>query len=128
MSAPYILVVDDEPDICRLVKEILEDEDYEVGTAEHGASARRALRERRPDLILLDLAMPGIDGYAVLRQIRQREETAGTPRMPIILLTAYVKSAFKDEELLQQVNGVITKPVTTQKLEVELTAILEEKA
>ena len=58
MSATHILVVDDEPDIRRLVKEILEDEGYAVASAENGEGARRALRDRRPDLILLDIWMP----------------------------------------------------------------------
>ena len=55
MSAPYILVVDDEPDIRDLVKDILEDEGYAVSTAENAAAAREARRVQRPDLILLDI-------------------------------------------------------------------------
>lgn len=68
MSAPHILVVDDEPDIRNLVQEILEDEEYSVSTAEDGASARVALRERRPDLILLDIWMPDVDGISLLKE------------------------------------------------------------
>ena len=64
MSAPYILVVDDEPDIRTLVKEILEDEEYDVSMAEDGSAARKALRDRRPDLVLLDIWMPDVDGIS----------------------------------------------------------------
>ena len=68
MSAPYVLVVDDEPDIRTLVKEILEDEGYGVGVAENAESAREARRARRPDLILLDIWMPDTDGISLLRE------------------------------------------------------------
>ena len=69
MSAPHILVVDDEPDIRALVQEILEDEGFLVAIAENGESARHALRDRRSDLILLDIVMPGIGGIHSTRQI-----------------------------------------------------------
>jgi CheY-like chemotaxis protein len=62
MTAPYVLVVDDEPDIRTLVQEILEDEGYEVAVAENAASAREARRRRRPDLVLLDISTPVVDG------------------------------------------------------------------
>ena len=68
MSLPFILVVDDEPDIRDSVKDILEDEGYGVGLAENGEAARAALRERRPDLILLDIWMPDIDGISLLKE------------------------------------------------------------
>ena len=68
MSAPHILVVDDEPDIRQLVRDILEDEHYSVATAEDAAAARHALRDRRPDLILLDIWMPDLDGISLLKE------------------------------------------------------------
>jgi two-component system nitrogen regulation response regulator NtrX len=68
MSAPYILVVDDEPDIRELVKEILEDEGMEVAVAEHAQAARDARRARKPDLVLLDIWMPDTDGISLLRE------------------------------------------------------------
>ncbi|MCB1802536.1 MAG: response regulator, partial [Gammaproteobacteria bacterium] len=60
MSAAHILVIDDEPDIRESVSDILEDENYSVTTAENAAAARSALRERRPELILLDIWMPDV--------------------------------------------------------------------
>ncbi len=68
MSAPYILIVDDEPDIRDLVKEILEDEGFEAATAEHAQAAREARRARKPDLVLLDIWMPDTDGITLLRE------------------------------------------------------------
>ena len=68
MSASHILVVDDEPDIRESVRDILEDENYEVSLAEHAEAARQALRDRRPDLILLDIWMPDLDGISLLKE------------------------------------------------------------
>ncbi len=76
MSAPYILVVDDEPDIRNLVQEILEDEDYEVATAENGETARAALRVRKPELVLLDIWMPDLDGITLLKEWAERRGSA----------------------------------------------------
>ncbi|MBP6807507.1 MAG: response regulator, partial [Chromatiaceae bacterium] len=83
MSAAYILVVDDEPDIRGLVQEILEDEGYAVATAENGGAARRSLRERRPDLILLDIWMPDLDGISLLKEWSEDE---GLP-CPVIMMS-----------------------------------------
>lgn len=66
-NAPYLLVVDDEPDIRQLVCEILEDEGYEVGVAENATVARQLKASRRPDLILLDIWMPDTDGITLLK-------------------------------------------------------------
>jgi two-component system nitrogen regulation response regulator NtrX len=68
MSQAHILVVDDEPDIRDLVREILEDEGYRVSVAENGASARAAYSRGEPDLVLLDIWMPDIDGITLLRE------------------------------------------------------------
>lgn len=65
---PTILVVDDEPDICSSVKDILEDEGYNVIVAENGTSARQAVRRQQPDMILLDIWMPDIDGISLLKE------------------------------------------------------------
>jgi len=63
-----ILVVDDEPDICSSVKDILEDEGYTVITAENGNVARQIVRRQQPDMILLDIWMPDIDGISLLKE------------------------------------------------------------
>jgi len=70
MSTGTILVVDDEPDIRQIVQEILEDEDYEITTAENAATARTAYNTHRPDLVLLDIWMPDTDGITLLRSGR----------------------------------------------------------
>jgi DNA-binding response OmpR family regulator len=68
MSMPHILVVDDEPEIRNLVQEILEDEGYSVDAADGGDAARKSVRERRPDLVLLDIWMPDVDGISLLKE------------------------------------------------------------
>jgi two-component system nitrogen regulation response regulator NtrX len=68
MSQPHILVVDDEPDIRELVREILEDEGYRVSVAENGEVARSAYARGTPDLVLLDIWMPDVDGITLLRE------------------------------------------------------------
>ncbi|MBS1240995.1 MAG: response regulator receiver [Gemmatimonadetes bacterium] len=80
-----ILVVDDEPDITALVAYHLARAGYRVSTAATGAEALKAAREERPDLVVLDLMLPGVSGYDVLAEMRTREETRD---VGVILLTA----------------------------------------
>ena len=68
MSKRHILVVDDEPDIRNLVQEILEDEGFSVSVAENATIARQSITKTRPDLILLDIWMPDIDGITLLKE------------------------------------------------------------
>ncbi len=83
MTSARILVVDDEPDIRGLVKEILEEEGYAVTTAESAAAAREARRGQRPDLVLLDIWMPDLDGISLLREWNER---GGLP-CPVIMMS-----------------------------------------
>ena len=68
MTQAHILVVDDEPDIRELVREILEDEGYEVAVAENGEAARTSFARNTPDLVLLDIWMPDVDGITLLKE------------------------------------------------------------
>lgn len=79
-----ILVVDDDPTIRRLVHDVLTLEGYEVEQAEDGFVALRILEARRPDAVVLDLMLPGLDGHELLRRIRD----APGPRLPVVMLTA----------------------------------------
>jgi DNA-binding response OmpR family regulator len=84
-DCPLVLIADDEPDILELVRMVLEEEGYEVATADNGATALRLANERRPDLCVLDVMMPQIDGYDVARVMKRDEELR---TIPVILLTA----------------------------------------
>jgi len=79
-----ILVVDDEKNILMLYKAELEDEGYEVITANSGKEAIELFDSEKPDLVTLDIMMPDIDGIQVLRQLKQKN-----PSVPVIMLTAY---------------------------------------
>ncbi len=85
MSHPYILVVDDEPDIRGLVQEILEDENYVVQVAENGEMARKARRDRRPDLVLLDVWMPDVDGITLLQEWSESKQDL----CPVVIMSGH---------------------------------------
>ncbi len=85
MSQALVLVVDDEPDIRELVKEILEDEGYAVVVAEDVATAREAIEERLPDLVLLDIWMPDQDGISLLKEWHD----SGAIRFPVVMISGH---------------------------------------
>ncbi|MEO0479703.1 MAG: response regulator [Planctomycetota bacterium] len=85
MSARKVLVVDDEPIICRSLSFALRKDRYEVFEARDGEQALEVIRKERPDLVFLDVMMPKMTGFDVAEQVRQDESLAG---MKIILLTA----------------------------------------
>ena len=84
-EAPMLLVVDDEPEINKLVARIFEKRGYRVTSALDGAEALAAVKRDRPDLIMLDLNLPKIDGWEVCRQLKS---DPATREIPIIMLTA----------------------------------------
>src|SRR5690606_20243834 len=69
MNRPYILIVDDEPDIRNIISDILGDEGFETAAAESAEQAREMVAEREPELVLLDIWMPGTDGISLLREL-----------------------------------------------------------
>ena len=79
-----VLVVDDDPDIRMLVAFALEDSGYAVRQAEHGEAGLRALEQKAPDCMVLDVMMPGLDGFGVLRAMRQRKLA---PKTRVVVLT-----------------------------------------
>ncbi|MGQ9474948.1 MAG: response regulator [Actinomycetota bacterium] len=84
-SRADVLVVDDEPDVARIMAINLESEGYQVRVARDGVEALRAVGERKPDCILLDIMMPGMDGFEVLRRLKKNPETSD---IPVIVVTA----------------------------------------
>ncbi len=111
-TTPHILVVDDEPDIRRLLQEILEDEGYSVSSAEDAASARQARRVKRPDLILLDIWMPDVDGITLLK-----EWTAEEPlTQPVIIMSGHGNVETAVEATRLGAYDYIEKPLSLAKL------------
>ncbi len=121
MSAPHILVVDDEPDIRSVVKDVLEDEEYRVATAENGEAARRALRERRPDLVLLDIWMPDVDGITLLKEW---SEDQGLP-CPVIMMSGHATVETAVEATRLGAYDFLEKPLSLAKLLLTVERALE---
>ncbi|MEC4816005.1 MAG: hybrid sensor histidine kinase/response regulator [Scytonema sp. PMC 1069.18] len=118
-----ILVVDDSPDNVFLIKTILEEEGYTVITAENGISALAQLEASPCDLVLLDLMMPGIDGYEVTKRIR---ENTAMPFLPILLITAH-DSPNVAQGLDLGADDFIRKPVTVDELLARVRSLLRLK-
>jgi DNA-binding response OmpR family regulator len=93
-----ILVVDDDPSVRGLVRDVLEVEGYDVALAEDGFAALRRIDAGRPDCVVLDVMMPGMDGHAVLSRIRASD---GGANLPVVMLTA----ASDDEQAWQAWSG-----------------------
>ncbi len=121
MSAPLVLVVDDEVDIRELVKDILEDEGYRVSTAENGEHARRALRERRPDLILLDIWMPDLDGISLLKDWHEGD---GLP-CPVVMMSGHGTVETAVEATRLGAYDFLEKPLSLAKLLLTVERALE---
>jgi DNA-binding response OmpR family regulator len=118
---PLVLVAEDDEDILEMVVFDLQDEGYEVLTARDGDAAIALALERRPDLVLLDVAMPGLDGYEVTRRLRAEKSTSGTP---VVLLTA--RAQVRDVILGFEAgaNDYVTKPFRPEELRTRLQAAL----
>jgi two-component system, sensor histidine kinase and response regulator len=118
-----ILAVDDVPDNLYLIEAILEDEGYEVILAEDGLSALSYLQRSLFDLVLLDIMMPGMDGYEVTRRIRQDPRL---PFIPILLITAHEQSSVV-EGLDGGADDFIRKPFDTEELLARVRSLLRLK-
>lgn len=118
MRKRMILVVDDEPPIVRLVKTKLQLDGFAVVTAGKGEDALPIVEQDRPDLVILDLMMPGMDGFETLRRIRERS------RVPVIFLTARAGDTDKLRGLQSGADDYITKPFNPDELVARVTAVL----
>jgi CheY-like chemotaxis protein len=112
-DAKLILVADDDDDVRELVVFRLERAGYEVITATDGEQAVELARERRPDLCVIDVMMPRLDGYAVTRRLRQTE---GLRTVPVLLLTASVQDAAVAEGFEAGADDYVKKPFSPQEL------------
>ena len=122
MRKHLILVVDDEPAIQRLVRTKLQADGYAVITANRGEEALQLLEEERPDLIVLDLMMPGIDGFETLRHIRSESQ------VPVIMLTARAGDADRLKGFQGGADDYITKPFNPDELSARIAAVLRRTA
>ncbi|MBI3547689.1 MAG: response regulator [Elusimicrobia bacterium] len=107
-----VLVIDDEPEMLNLVRYTLERAGYEVSTCDNGRQAWDTLLKSKPDLLVLDVMLPGIDGYSLQIKISQDDQTKA---LPIIVLTALEPSKTLFQKF-PQVVGFMTKPFKTDAL------------
>lgn len=119
-----VLIVDDEVYMCNILHRILRKEGYKVQTAPDGKAALRLVEKIGPDLILLDLMMPGIDGREVCSIVRQLSE-----KTRIIYFTAKVESdPVKLKELRNEADAFITKPATSKQILSSVKKVFESAA
>ncbi len=116
-----ILVVEDEPDITALVAYHLARSGYRVSTASSGTEALKSAREERPDIIVLDLMLPGLSGYEVLSELRRRDETRD---VGVILLTARRDEPDRIKGLTLGADDYLTKPFSPAELTLRIQALL----
>jgi len=113
-----ILVVDDEPSILKLVTAYLESEGYDFLTAEDGISALKAVKSYRPDIIILDVMLPGMDGIEVLGQLRRESDAY------VIMLTARSEETDKIIGLSVGADDYLTKPFSPRELMARIKAVI----
>lgn len=120
MAEGKILIVDDDPDAIEFVKAVLEEAGYEVAAAGDGEAGLAAARDGKPDLILLDVQMPGKDGFEVFTDVRQDPELRA---IPVVMLTGVAEKtglSFSAEDmgefLGEEPNAYVEKPVDPETL------------
>lgn len=119
-----VLIVDDEPNIVLSLKFLVSQQGYEVRTAGNGEEALQSLREKVPDLVLLDIMMPKPDGYEVCQIIRSTPEWK---EIPVIMLTAKGRDVERQKGLAMGADDYITKPFATNELVTKVRAMIEKE-
>ena len=118
MGSPRVLVVDDEPMVREVLARYLSKEGFTVDVAEDGERALSRLAETEPDLVLLDLMLPKVDGYEVFRQLRERTRT------PVIMLTARGEETDRIVGLELGADDYVTKPFSPREVVARVRAVL----
>jgi two-component system phosphate regulon response regulator PhoB len=118
-----VLVAEDEPDLRVLLQEHLAQQGYEVLLAEDGVRAMQMIHESRPDLIILDYAMPRMTGYQVLAELHQHPELAG---VPVIILTGAAGPLPMEFASVHGARRYVTKPFDLAELDQHIQAVLRE--
>lgn len=125
MSNPTILVVEDEPDIRKLVHYHLSQERFKVLEAEDGEKALHTIQLQRPSLIILDLMLPGLSGLEVCRSLRERPDST---RVPILMLTAKAGEADRVVGLEMGADDYLAKPFSPREMVARVRALLRRSS
>ena len=118
-----VLVAEDSPVNRELLRELLENRGYAVTEACDGEAALRMLDESRPDVLLLDIGMPILDGFAVIRKIREDPRLA---TLPVLAVTAYAMLGDRENVLNAGFDGYLSKPIDAHDLSAELERLLHK--
>ncbi len=116
-----ILVIEDNPSALRLVEYTLEKKDYQVITASDGLEGLRKALDEHPDLIIIDVMLPGLDGYEICYRLRQKPETA---TLPILMISAKAHQDDKDIGLRAGADDYLTKPVSPSAIVAKVETLL----
>jgi CheY-like chemotaxis protein len=119
-----ILVVDDNPTNLKLVADVLEFEGYHIIKAEDAEQAQALLKDRLPDLILMDIALPGMDGLTLTRLLKSNQRTR---HIPVIALTAFAMKGDEEKARASGCDGYVTKPIDTRALGIKVAEHLKYK-
>jgi CheY-like chemotaxis protein len=119
-----VLVAEDNPVNRELLRELLENRGYTVVEACDGQEALRMVDETQPDILLLDIGMPVLDGYAVARRIRENPALAP---LPLLAITAYAMQGDREKILHSGFDGYLSKPVNARALADELERLLRKR-
>lgn len=117
-----VLITEDNPVNRELLREVLETRDYSVVEATNGQEALRIIEETQPDIVLLDLNMPVLDGYATVERIRANPSWV---KLPVLAVTAYAMQGDREKILNSGFDGYLSKPVKSPLLFEELERLLK---
>jgi len=117
---PYLLVVDDDQTLAYLYEEELTDDGYEVTVAHSGKAALRSIEDKRPDLVVLDISMPDMDGIEALGKILGKDET-----IPVIFNTAY--SVYRDDFMTWSADAYVIKSGDLSELRQRIKEVLKRR-
>ncbi|MCG7902173.1 MAG: response regulator [Candidatus Thiodiazotropha lotti] len=120
-----ILVVDDEPNIVLSLEFLMKKAGYNVTTANNGVDALNSIKQQRPDLVLLDVMMPRMDGYEVCQAVRGDPELSS---VRIIMLTARGRDVERDKGMALGADDYVTKPFATQELVEKVKSLLDRSS
>jgi two-component system cell cycle response regulator DivK len=121
VTTARVLVVEDNPLNLKLVRDVLQFAGYEVVEASTGEEGVSLARQLRPDLVLMDLQLPGIDGSEALRLIRSDPDTE---HVPVVAVTAFAMKQDRDRTRSQGFDGYLSKPLSVRDLPAQVSAFL----
>jgi two-component system, cell cycle response regulator DivK len=119
-----VLVAEDNPVNRELLRELLENRGYDVVEAPDGQEALRMIEQTHPDILLLDIGMPVLDGFAVMRKIRENPSLA---TLPVLAVTAYAMQGDRDNVLNAGFDGYLSKPINACDLANEVERLLRKR-